>query len=128
MLRLFDYGPKESYLDFDYKQKNYIYVSRFPRQPGIENGYDEFSGGVLKEIRKFWSQILCTGPRIGYRCNIGKMWLVEAEHYDKVVEIFADTDLKIFVSGAKHLGAAIGNRSFVETYVSGKFRVAICKF
>ena len=61
---------------------------------------------------------MSTGLRIA--C---KTWLiVKAKHYVKVEELFVDTCKNITVSEAKHLGAAVGNRSFVALMSRVKFQ------
>ena len=61
------------------------------------------------------------GPAYGYHPNSSKTYLiVKEEHESKAKELFADTDVHITINGKRHLGAAIGVKSFSEEYVSRK--------
>ena len=61
------------------------------------------------------------GPAYGYHPNSSKTYLiVKEEHESKAKELFADTDVHITINGKRHLGAAIGAKSFSEEYVSRK--------
>ena len=61
------------------------------------------------------------GPTYGYHPNSSKTYLiVKEEHESKAKELFADTDVHITINGKRHLGAAIGAKSFTEEYVSRK--------
>ena len=46
--------------------------------------------------------------------------MVKAEHVGRARELFADTDINITTEGKRHLGAAVGSRSYTEEYVAGK--------
>ena len=45
---------------------------------------------------------------------------MKASNEQKSRQIFSDTAMKIITSGKRHLGAAIGSRSFTEVYVNNK--------
>jgi hypothetical protein len=47
---------------------------------------------------------------------------VKAEHAERARELFADTGINITAEGKRHLGAAVGSRSYNEDYVVGKVR------
>ncbi|PFX16406.1 hypothetical protein AWC38_SpisGene19321 [Stylophora pistillata] len=46
--------------------------------------------------------------------------LAEPEKEDHAKEMFAETSIKITTEGLKHLGAALGSRSYLEQYVGSK--------
>ena len=57
----------------------------------------------------------------GYSANASKTWLVvKAEYLDQAKEIFAESGVQITAEGRRHLGAALGTRSFAEAFVSTK--------
>ena len=63
------------------------------------------------------------GPRYGYYANAKKTILVvKAAHIEKANQLFGDTDVQIAESGARHLGAAIGDQNFVRQYVEQKLQ------
>lgn len=52
--------------------------------------------------------------------NATKSWLlVKEEHAAWAAELFQGIDVQITTEGKRHLGAALGPRTFVETYVTG---------
>lgn len=57
----------------------------------------------------------------GYFANPGKTWfIVKDDHLSTATELFAGTGVNITTEGKRHLGAALGPRSFVTTYVQAK--------
>ena len=42
----------------------------------------------------------------------------EAGKYDEAIDVFSRTMVRISIQGRRHLGAALGSRLFVESYVS----------
>ena len=61
------------------------------------------------------------GPPLGYYPNSKKRWLVvKPEKEGRAKELFAGTGINITTEGRKHLGAALGSRSYLEQYVGGK--------
>ena len=59
------------------------------------------------------------GPLFGYYPNGVKTWLiVKPALEDAAQATFAGTDVQITVQGKRHLGAALGTRSFAEQYVT----------
>ena len=45
--------------------------------------------------------------------------IVKEEHAAWATELFQGIDVQITTEGKRHLGAALGSRTFVETYVTG---------
>ena len=77
--------------------------------------------GKLLQLREWWSRVSTTGPRYGYYANAKKTVLVvKAAHAGKAKQLFEGTDVQIVETGARHLGAAIGDQSFIRHYVEQK--------
>ena len=55
-----------------------------------------------------------------YACAVHLV--VKAEHAERARELFAGTGINITTEGKRHLGAAVGSRSYTEEYVAGKVR------
>ena len=84
---------------------------------------DATGAGTCESLRKFWDNLLTLGTGYGYYSNGSKTHLVvKPEHIVKARELFADTDVNITTEGKRHLGAAIGTRDFIESYVAGKVK------
>ena len=82
---------------------------------------DASAGGKLRHIKKWWDMISQAGPEYGYYPNVGKTWLiVKDRHLEEANLTFQDTGVVITSEGKRHLGSAVGTRSFVECYVEGK--------
>ena len=79
---------------------------------------DLAAGGILKNLKIWWHQLLHFGPKFGYYPQPPKCWLiVKPEHIDTAKELFADTNISITIDGRKHLGAAIGTDEYRDKYV-----------
>ena len=53
--------------------------------------------------------------------NALKSWLVVKEGFSEIVtKIFSGTNVNIMENGGRFLGAAIGSRDFIESFVSEK--------
>ncbi len=84
---------------------------------------DATGAGTCSELRMFWDSLQIHGTGFGYHPNAAKTHLiVKAEHAEKAVEVFAGTGINITTEGKRHLGAAIGSRSYTEVYVTDKVR------
>jgi hypothetical protein len=46
--------------------------------------------------------------------------VVKPEHEETARQLFTDTDVNISIEGKRHLGAALGSRTFTEEYVTNK--------
>ena len=82
---------------------------------------DATGAGALTDIRKWWDELLPTGPTLGYHPNAKKRWLV-VKSEKKANDVFAGTGINITTEGRKHLGAALGQRSYVDEYVGCKVK------
>ena len=61
------------------------------------------------------------GSPLGYYINPKRSWLVvKPEKEVRAKEMFAGTGINISTKGQKHLGAALGSRSYLDHYVGGK--------
>ena len=65
-----------------------------------------------------------SGPSYGYFVNSGKTWLiVKPQHEHDAKELFSGTGIGITSEGKRHLGAALGRHSLLESYISDKVKV-----
>ena len=82
---------------------------------------DATAGGTLTGLRKWWNLLVERGPDFGYHPNPLKTNLVvREESATNAKEVFKGTNISITEQGKRHLGAALGTRSFVESYVKAK--------
>ena len=66
-----------------------------------------------------------SGPALGYFPNAKKCWLIIKPEREKAArEVFRDTAINATVEGHKHLGAALGSRSFLEEWVNQVTKLA----
>ena len=72
-------------------------------------------------MKEWWDNLSILGPTFGYYPNGSKTHLVVKEEYEEIAkQLFDDTDVHISIQGTRHLGAAIGSKTFTEEYVSNK--------
>ena len=82
---------------------------------------DATGAGTCDDLRAFWDSLQIHGVGYGYHPNGTKTHLVvKAEHATKARELFAGTGVNVTTEGKRHLGAAVGSRSYMEEYVTGK--------
>lgn len=75
----------------------------------------------LSKLRKWWDALVEKGPGYGYFPKPSKSWLiVKGDLLDEAKKIFDGTGVQITTEGMRHLGAAIGNENFKDTYVQKK--------
>ena len=85
---------------------------------------DATAGGTLLHLKAWWTMLSSSGPSYGYFVNPGKTWLiVKPQHEHDAKELFSGTGIGITSEGKRHLGAALGNRSFLESYINNKVKV-----
>ena len=78
---------------------------------------DATGSGSLKDVKKWWDELSESGPPMGYFPNAKKCWLIiKPEREQAAREVFRDTAINVTTEGHKHLGAALGSRSFLEEY------------
>ena len=82
---------------------------------------DATAGGNINDLKTWWDDIEKTGSDYGYHPNASKTWLIVKEnHLEAAKAAFQGTEVQITTEGKRHLGAAIGTPSFVESYVQKK--------
>ena len=85
---------------------------------------DATAGGNLDRLKTWWDRISEIGPDYGYYPNSSKTWLiVKDSNLEEAKTLFQGTGVSITAEGKRHLGAAIGTNSFVESYVKRKVSV-----
>ena len=84
---------------------------------------DATGAGTCDDLRMFWDSLQTHGAGYGYHPNATKTHLVvKAEHAERARELFAGTGINITTEGKRHLGAAVGPRSYTKEYVADKVR------
>ena len=83
---------------------------------------DDYSGaGKVEDLMKWWKKLETIGPQFGYFPNAGKSCLIVKPEKELIAKkLFEGTNLKITVTGQRHLGAVIGSGSNKEIYVRKK--------
>ena len=79
---------------------------------------------LCQRLRRWWDDQVNRSPSFGYYSNESKIYLVVKPEFEKVAkDAFAGTNVRITTHGKRHLGAAIGSKTFAEEYVSNKVAV-----
>ena len=82
---------------------------------------DATAEGQIQHLHDWWTSLNHNGPSFGYHANPAKTWLIiKAEHLPSATKLFQGTGVNITTNGKRHLGAALGSRSFVESYMQDK--------
>ena len=82
---------------------------------------DATGASTCTGLRKWWDELTDHGPSFGYYPNDSKTYLVVKPEFENVAkDAFAGTDVRITTHGKRHLGAAIGSKTFTEEYVGNK--------
>ena len=82
---------------------------------------DAAAGGKLVDLKAWWDQLIDLGPDYGYFPNAKKTWLIVKENkLSEATVTFSDTGISITNEGRRHLGGAIGTRTFIEMYAKQK--------
>ena len=82
---------------------------------------DSAAGGLLRQIRIWWSSLCTLGPQFGYYPNPAKTWLVvKSQFLADARMIFSGTGVQITNEGRPYLGAAIGCEAFRRAYMTNK--------
>ena len=75
----------------------------------------------LQQLYAWWNSLVSLGPTFGYFANSHKSWLIAKRcHLEAATDIFRGTGINITAEGRRHLGAALGEQSFVDSYVKDK--------
>ena len=96
-----------------------IHVSSAAKQCWFAD--DATGSRSLKDVRKRWDELSESGPALGYFPNAKKCWLItkpEKEH--AAMGVFGDTAIHITAEGHKHIGTALGSRSYLKEFVGEK--------
>ena len=82
---------------------------------------DATGSGTLKNVKRWWDKLSSGGPALGYLPNSKKCWLItKPEKEEEARAVFGATAINITTERYKHLGAALGSRSYFEEYVVEK--------
>ncbi len=82
---------------------------------------DATGGGRLARLAEWWTRLSTHGPSYGYFVNPPKTWLiVKPDLADEARRVFDNFGIEITATGSRHLGAALGTRTFVDQYVQQK--------
>ena len=82
---------------------------------------DATGSGSFEDLKKWWDELLESGPALGYLPNAKKCWLItKPEREEAAKNVFGETLINITTEGQKHLGAALGSRSYLKEYVEEK--------
>ena len=82
---------------------------------------DATGSGTLENVMRWWDELFSSGPALGYLPNAKKCWLItKPEKEEDARAVFGETAINITTEGHKHLGAALGSRSYFEEYVCEK--------
>ena len=82
---------------------------------------DATGASSCKKLRSWWDELSEQGPLFCYYPNASKIYLVVKEEYEtSAIQAFADTGIHVTSQGKRHLGAAVGSKTFTEEYVNGK--------
>ena len=87
-------------------------------QPLIARLHIVSGSGSFEDLKNCWNELLESGPALGYFPNAKKCRLItEPEREEAAKEVFGETIINITTEQQKHLGAALGSRSYLEEYV-----------
>jgi hypothetical protein len=79
--------------------------------------------GKLVALRAWWDRLRILGPKYGYFPKPSKCWLIVKEDVlAQARQIFENTGINITDEGQRHLGAAIGKRDFIKSFVHEKVK------
>ena len=75
---------------------------------------DATGSGSFEDLTKWWDELLESAPALGYFPNAKNCWLInKPEREEAAKEVFGETMMNITTEGQKHLGAALGSRSYL---------------
>jgi len=79
---------------------------------------DLTAAGKVEEIKAYWDILIDMGPKYGYHPKPSKSHLIVKEKYLELAkQTFCASEIKITISGQRHLGAAIGSGDYRSTYI-----------
>ena len=75
--------------------------------------------GTLENVMRWWDELSSSRPALGDFPNAKKCWLItKPKKEEEVRAVFGATAINITMEGHKHLGAALGSRSYFEEWKS----------
>ena len=83
---------------------------------------DSSSGGKLVKIKEWLDLLIANGPKYGYFAKLSKTFLIikNEDDFERAQELFNGYDIKITMSGKRHIGAALGTTVFKDEFVGKK--------
>ena len=79
---------------------------------------DDSAAGRVEQLRRYWGNVLRTGPGYGYHPNPAKtVLLVKPEHFDRAQQLFGGTGVQIRTDGCRYLGGALGSVDFRRCFL-----------
>ena len=75
---------------------------------------DDMAADYLQTLRRYWDELVTSGPGFGYFPNASKTkLLVKPEYRSEANRLFSDTGVTVIEDGSGYLGGAVGQKSFV---------------
>ena len=81
---------------------------------------DACASGSLRDLRRWWDDLLLLGPDYGYFINASKCWLLLKDPAAADAALFDGTGVNVCSDGRRYLGSAIGTPDFVNNFVSAQ--------
>ena len=82
---------------------------------------DATATGRVCDLKQWWDHLENIGPNYCYVVNTTKTWLIVKETFlSETNEIFKNTNIRITTKGHPHLGAALGTKTYIDSYVGKK--------
>ena len=78
------------------------------------------ASGSLRDLRRWWDDLLLFGPDYGYFINASKCWLLLKDPAAADTALFDGTGVNVCSDGRRYLGSAIGTSDFVNNFVSAQ--------
>ena len=79
---------------------------------------DDSAAGRVEQLRRYWGNVLRTGPGYGYHPNPAKtVLLVKPEHFDRAQQLFGGTGVQIRTDGCRYLGGTLGSVDFRRCFL-----------
>ena len=79
-------------------------------------------------MKRWWDELSSSGPALGYLPNAKKGWLITKPEKEKEARaVFGATAINITTEGYKHLGAALGSRSYFKEYLGENVEDWVCQ-
>ena len=98
---------------------NYLLTMYPEKDPKIVAFADDLSSaGKISKLYSWWKDLLEMGPKFGYFPKPSKTVLIVKPEFQRIAtEVFENTNIKVTISGERHLGAVIGSEIYRRKYV-----------